>query len=51
MRERLAAGQHERATAARYLGRRGLEASADTTLWVSGAQHGLATAAIERRAG
>ncbi|RQS30918.1 PLP-dependent aminotransferase family protein [Burkholderia sp. Bp8992] len=38
--------EHERATAARHLAGRGLNASADTTLFVSGAQHGLTTTAM-----
>ena len=38
--------EHERATVAAYLARRGLEASADTVLIVSGAQHGLTTTAM-----
>ncbi|RDK05042.1 PLP-dependent aminotransferase family protein [Cupriavidus lacunae] len=35
--------EHERATVARHLGSRGLPASAETVLLVSGAQHGLTT--------
>jgi DNA-binding transcriptional MocR family regulator len=38
--------EHERATVARHLARRGLAATVETTLLVSGAQHGLTTAAI-----
>jgi DNA-binding transcriptional MocR family regulator len=38
--------EHERAIVARSLARRGLAASAETTLLVSGAQHGLTTAAM-----
>ena len=38
--------EHERATAARHLSSRRLEATTDTTLLVSGAQHGLATTAM-----
>jgi DNA-binding transcriptional MocR family regulator len=38
--------EHERATAARHLASRGLAATADTTLLVSGAQHGLTTSAM-----
>lgn len=38
--------EHERATAARHLSSRGLEATADTTLLVSGAQHGLTTSVL-----
>jgi DNA-binding transcriptional MocR family regulator len=37
---------HERATVARHLARRGLVASAETALIVSGAQHGLVTTAM-----
>ncbi len=37
---------HERATAARHLAHRGLAASTDTTVLVSGAQHGLTTIAM-----
>jgi DNA-binding transcriptional MocR family regulator len=37
---------HERATVARHLASRGLSASADTVLLVSGALHGLATTAM-----
>jgi DNA-binding transcriptional MocR family regulator len=38
--------EHERATAARHLASRGLPATAETTLLVSGAQHGLMTTAM-----
>ena len=38
--------EHERATAARHLASRGLAASAETVLLVSGAQHGLTTTAM-----
>jgi DNA-binding transcriptional MocR family regulator len=38
--------EHERATAARHLANRGVTATAGTTLLVSGAQHGLTTAAM-----
>lgn len=38
--------EHERATVARHLASRGLIASVETTLLVSGAQHGLATTAM-----
>ena len=38
--------EHERATAAAHLGSRGLTATAETTLLVSGAQHGLTTTAM-----
>ncbi|MFM0631559.1 aminotransferase-like domain-containing protein [Paraburkholderia xenovorans] len=38
--------EHERATAAAHLGNRGLTATAETTLLVSGAQHGLTTTAM-----
>lgn len=38
--------EHERAVVARHLARRGLAASAESTLIVSGAQHGLATAVL-----
>lgn len=38
--------EHERATAARHLASRGLQASPDTALFVSGAQHGLTTVAM-----
>ena len=38
--------EHERATAARHLASRGLAATVDTTLLVSGAQHGLMTTAM-----
>lgn len=38
--------EHERATAARHLATRGLPATVETTLLVSGAQHGLTTAAL-----
>jgi DNA-binding transcriptional MocR family regulator len=38
--------ERERATVARHLSSRGLGASIDTTLLVSGAQHGLTTAAM-----
>ncbi|MCP3713479.1 PLP-dependent aminotransferase family protein [Paraburkholderia sp. CNPSo 3274] len=38
--------EHERATAARHLASRALEATAETTLFVSGAQHGLTTTAM-----
>ena len=38
--------EHERATAARHLSDRGLAASAETVLLVSGAQHGLTTTAM-----
>ncbi|MGO4302295.1 aminotransferase-like domain-containing protein [Cupriavidus sp. RAF12] len=38
--------EHERATVARHLASRGLAASGDTTLLVSGAQHGLTIAAM-----
>ncbi|OUM02833.1 aminotransferase-like domain-containing protein [Variovorax sp. JS1663] len=38
--------EHERATVARHLASRGLAASAETTLLVSGAQHGLTTTAM-----
>ena len=38
--------EHERAAAARHLACRGLPASAETTLLVSGAQHGLTTSAM-----
>ncbi|WP_042878348.1 PLP-dependent aminotransferase family protein [Cupriavidus necator] len=38
--------EHERATVARHLASRGVEASVETTLLVSGAQHGLTTTAM-----
>jgi DNA-binding transcriptional MocR family regulator len=38
--------EHERATVARHLASRGLPASVDTTLLVSGAQHGLTSTAM-----
>ncbi|SDI55456.1 PLP-dependent aminotransferase family protein [Paraburkholderia phenazinium] len=38
--------EYERATAARHLSNRGLAATVDTTLLVSGAQHGLTTTAM-----
>lgn len=38
--------EHERATAARHLACRGLNATPETTLLVSGAQHGLTTTAM-----
>jgi DNA-binding transcriptional MocR family regulator len=38
--------EHERATAAHHLASRGLPATAETTLLVSGAQHGLMTTAM-----
>jgi DNA-binding transcriptional MocR family regulator len=38
--------EHERATVARHLASRGLAATAETTLLVSGAQHGLTTTAM-----
>lgn len=38
--------EHERATVARHLASRGLAASAETVLLVSGAQHGLTTTAM-----
>src|SRR5262245_56375000 len=38
--------EHERATVARHLKKRGLGASVETTLLVSGAQHGLMTTAM-----
>ena len=38
--------EHERATAARHLASRGLAATVETTLLVSGAQHGLMTTAM-----
>ncbi|KAA1011328.1 PLP-dependent aminotransferase family protein [Paraburkholderia panacisoli] len=38
--------EHERATAARHLASRGLAATVETTLLVSGAQHGLTTTAM-----
>lgn len=38
--------EHERATAAAHLGSRGLTATAEMTLLVSGAQHGLTTTAM-----
>jgi DNA-binding transcriptional MocR family regulator len=38
--------EHERATVARHLSSRGLAASAETVLLVSGAQHGLTTTAM-----
>ncbi|MFS8975851.1 PLP-dependent aminotransferase family protein [Cupriavidus necator] len=38
--------EHERATVARHLASRGLTASVETTLLVSGAQHGLTTTAM-----
>ncbi|WP_280155766.1 PLP-dependent aminotransferase family protein [Piscinibacter sp. XHJ-5] len=38
--------EHERATVARHLARQGLAASVETTVLVSGAQHGLTTTAM-----
>lgn len=38
--------EHERATVARHLASRGLQASVETALLVSGAQHGLTTTAM-----
>jgi DNA-binding transcriptional MocR family regulator len=38
--------EHERATVARHLANRGLAATAETTVLVSGAQHGLTTTAM-----